>query len=146
MVEKFWRGSRIGASTLTVFLITASLFGCTPTTPAKADSSASSTSDAAVDLSTGLQVLDTLQDLKMISEQRLADCNSAIGDAAFCKCVNDRFTLELSFVDYVALVTSHPQGDNNNSLSSDKLKYRDEAEHVREICAAKTPANATGGR
>jgi hypothetical protein len=101
---------------------------------------ADSPSTDTADLSKGFQMLDTLRDLKAVSDQRLADCNTAIGDLIFCKCVNDRLTLELSFVDYVAMVTAHKDEITNTTLLADKIKYLDEARHVREVCAVKNRA------
>lgn len=85
----------------------------------------------------GFKALEVLEDLKSIHDRRGADCMRAIGHERFCSCLNNSLTLELSFPEYIVLITRLDGDANPMPLVPAKRRYRDEAVHLRDVCVAK---------
>jgi hypothetical protein len=109
--------------------------------PAVADDGAGSTPSASApalryqDLEPGFKALDTLAALKADSDARLAACMNAFGERRFCTCVNQRLSLQLSFDDYIALVTKNADDPAWIALPDKKRAMLKEATDVRDRCA-----------
>ena len=88
-------------------------------------------------LEPGFKALEVLEDLKIVHERRGADCMSAIGHERFCSCLNNSLSLDLSFPEYVVLITTREDDATALLLPVDKQRYRDEALHLRDICVEK---------
>lgn len=118
--------------------LVAILIGCTALA-ARADGEPPSPPSAAdyEYLRPGFKALEVLEDLKVVHDRRGADCMSAIGHERFCSCLNDSLTLELSFPEYVVLITDVDGDAATASLPPEKRRYRDEAVHLRDVCVAK---------
>jgi len=86
------------------------------------------------DLRPGFKALDTLAELKAISDARNAACMKAFGDKRFCICLNGRLTLDLSFDDYIVLVTKTADDPAYLSLPVEKRELLDEVTAVRDRC------------
>lgn len=85
----------------------------------------------------GFHALDVLASLKRASDERRAACLNAFGQERFCTCLNGRLTLDLSFDDYIVLVT-RPQDDPGYlSLPPEKQALIDEVRTVRDRCAGR---------
>jgi len=80
----------------------------------------------------GFKALEVLEELKVVHDRRGADCMSAIGHERFCSCLNDSLSLELSFSEYVVLITT-VEGDSP-ALAPSKRRHRGEAMHLRDVC------------
>lgn len=85
----------------------------------------------------GFKALEVLEDLKAVHDRRGADCMSAVGHERFCSCLNDSLTLELSFPEYVVLITTLAGDADALPLPPAKQRHRDEALHLRDVCVAK---------
>ncbi len=85
----------------------------------------------------GFKALEVLEELKVVHDRRGADCMSAIGHERFCSCLNDRLTLELSFPEYVVLITTVAGDAGRLPLPPAKQRHREEALHLRDLCVAK---------
>jgi len=83
----------------------------------------------------GLQALDTLADLKRRSDTRHAACMRTFADRPYCNCVNGRLPLDLTFIDYVAIVAEEPGG---SAIPPAVAGYASEARAVRDRCTAIT--------
>jgi hypothetical protein len=88
-------------------------------------------------LEPGFKALEVLEDLKVVHERRGADCMSAIGHEKFCSCLNNSLSLDLSFPEYVVLVTSLEGDTAALPLAPEKHRFRDEARHLRDVCVNK---------
>ncbi|MEZ5444318.1 MAG: hypothetical protein R3F45_00840 [Gammaproteobacteria bacterium] len=93
----------------------------------------------------GFKALEVLEDLKVLHGRRGADCMSAIGHERFCSCLNDSLTLELSFTEYVVLITDVDGDASTVSLPPAKRRHRDEAVHLRDVCVAKAFQGRSAG-
>ncbi|GEM_PF-2624784 len=85
----------------------------------------------------GFKVLDTLAELKKISDERHAACLKSFGHEQFCNCLNGRLTLDLTFDDYVALVTHNGGDPVYRALPVEKQKLAGAAAEVRDQCMKK---------
>lgn len=92
------------------------------------------------DLRPGFKALDTLAALKAQSDARQAACMKAFGERRFCVCLNGRLTLDLSFDDYIVLVTKTRDDPAWQALPAEKRGLADEAAAVRDRCV-----DGTGG-
>lgn len=119
-------------------LLLAGLIGCT-VAAASADGEPPAPPSAAdyEYLRPGFKALEVLEELKVVHDRRGADCMSAIGHERFCSCLNDRLTLELSFPEYVVLITTVEGDADRLSVPPAKQRHRDEALHLRDLCVAK---------
>lgn len=114
--------------------------------PAVADGAAGSTPSASApalryqDLEPGFKALDTLAALKADSDARLAACMNAFGERRFCTCVNQRLSLELSFDDYIVLVTKTADDPAWMALPEKKRAMLKDATGVRDRCVGDAPA------
>jgi hypothetical protein len=119
-------------------LLIAGLIGCTALA-ASADGEPPAPPSAAdyEYLRPGFKALEVLEDLKAVHDRRGADCMSAIGHERFCSCLNNSLTLELSFPEYVVLITTREGDATAQPLPADKQRYRDEALHLRDVCVEK---------
>jgi hypothetical protein len=96
-------------------------------------------------LEPGFKALEVLEDLKVIHERRGADCMSAVGHERFCSCLNNSLSLDLSFPEYVVLITTREGDAAALPLPPEKQRYRDEALHLRDVCVEKAfRGQATG--
>jgi hypothetical protein len=90
--------------------------------------------EGAVDLRPGFKALDTLAALKAASDARQAACLNAFGARRFCVCLNGRLSLDLSFDDYIVLVTKHADDPAWLSLPAKTRGLAGEARAVRDRC------------
>lgn len=86
------------------------------------------------DLRPGFKALDTLAELKAISDARNAACMKAFGDKRFCVCLNGRLTLDLNFDDYIVLITKTTDDPVYRSLPVEKRDLLNEVTSVRDRC------------
>ena len=82
----------------------------------------------------GFKALDTLAELKKISDERHAACLKSFGHKRFCNCLNGRLTLDLTFDDYIVLVTRTRDDPAYRSLPEEKQKLADAAAGARDQC------------
>ncbi|HTT09221.1 MAG TPA: hypothetical protein VMH34_10585 [Gammaproteobacteria bacterium] len=85
----------------------------------------------------GFKALDTLAELKKISDERHAACLSSFGHQRFCNCLNGRLSLDLTFDDYIVLVTRDGNDPAYRSMPPEKQQLAAAAADARDQCMKK---------
>jgi hypothetical protein len=82
----------------------------------------------------GFKALDALAELKKISDERHAACLKSLGHERFCNCLNGRLSLDLTFDDYIMLVTKPKDDPNYRLLPEEKQGLAGAAADARDQC------------
>jgi hypothetical protein len=84
------------------------------------------------------KALDLLHQLQVMSDEQAHatefSCLKAFGNDAFCKCLSSNLPMQISFTDYVSIVTQSKQQNGYDQLSDDVKKAYDMVPAVREKC------------
>jgi hypothetical protein len=85
----------------------------------------------------GFKALDTLAELKKISDERHAACLKSFAHERFCNCLNGRLSLDLTFDDYIVLVTRPMEDPAFRLLPVEKQGLAGAAADARDQCRKK---------
>ena len=85
----------------------------------------------------GFKALDTLAEFKKISDERHAACMMSFGHERFCNCLNGRLSLDLTFDDYIVLLTKDKNDPAYLSMLPERRKLAGAAADARNQCMKK---------
>jgi hypothetical protein len=89
-------------------------------------------------LEAGINALDTIDSLKKSMDAMIrargSSCIKAFGHERFCKCLNEKLAVGLSFQDYVIVMTKTKDQLKYASLSTEQKQLVDNAIEVRDQC------------
>lgn len=85
----------------------------------------------------GFKALDTLAELKKISDERHAACLKSFAHERFCNCLNGRLSLDLTFDDYIVLLTKARDDPAYRLMPVEKQGLTGAAADARDQCMKK---------
>lgn len=72
--------------------------------------------------------------LNSLTAERELQCEKAVGNQKFCKCLSENVPFDFNFNQYIAIMTRTKKENGYSGLSRDQKKLYDAVPGVRDMC------------